>query len=599
MKCVHAVLFASFLSLVGCASTPRVAEPSAPQPKPSAQIRVQQVANVDAWEVTYRFDPPVAAVALRRPGQGLRARHWKVRGPASVRLVDHGEQDVLCDDAGAMLSEVRIEVPTYPDYPAKEYKPFIPYSSGGVLLYTGQFAVDAVPASACRGQETAPAGELVNRMTLVPRTGEHVILLEEKSSRSIVWTSDENGTYAFFGTLEPQRLRGIHLLLDPGFPAWLRDGAVDLMGKLSPYFTERTGHRLTFEPLVFLSYGAVPKAGSMRSKGGVLPGLVQLHYEMSSDEASLTPNHRLQALFTVAHETAHLWNGQLFRGPGGGGSWMHEGGANAFALRALYDLGMVTEPQVLERSAFALNTCLRFLGTAPLNTAHRTGRFDAFYSCGEVIALLTDASLREAQPPADVFGAWSALFRASRDGRYTEQRYYDALARLGSKSSVVADLRALVESPVQDPASALRATALHAGLELEASPEGVETKASAYDGVKHLVRQDCTRRRDWRITRSGVLLERLEGCSVLDGREGHTVVALDGVSLEQDLLGAVAAMRKACATRGEVRLGLSDAPKDVVLRCPNLPAFTELRLAKLPFVRRPYPEKAAAPGATR
>lgn len=149
--------------------------------------------------------------------------------------------------------------------------------------------------------------------------------------------------------------------------------------------------------------------------GGTLPGLVQLDIRLGADRlAEADEEVTTQVSEFVAHEAAHLWNGELAVNEVAGGDWMHEGGAEAFALRALADLGAIPMEYVRTRLSNAVSECLLELDGAPLRESSRPGKYTNDYRCGLVISAMAEASAQQARPGADTFALWGRLVRVGR-----------------------------------------------------------------------------------------------------------------------------------------------------------------------------------------
>lgn len=435
-------LWLVLLLLSSCAARREGARPPVPAEAAGLTVRVQRImGEANTWSVSYEFPSPVHTVRFTRPGHGYRQSHWRVLEPAGLAIERRGEEDVLSAPESSSFRTLRLEVATYADKPEKDYQVFIPYSDGAVLFYTGVL-----------GLAPGEAGEAPPlRVLLTPRPGERVVVAGQSSEREVRWEGAAPGTYAYFGTSTAVQ-EGVTAVVDPGMPRALREHIEHLLPKLFALYTARTGSPLTFSPALFLSFGLAPKPGSISVSGGTLPGLVQLDIRLGGgrlaegDQEVTTWVSEL-----VAHEAAHLWNGELASHDVTGGDWMHEGGAEAFALRALVELGAVPAEHVRKRLSDAVSECLFNLEGAPLRESSRPGKYTNYYRCGLLISALAEASARQSSPGSDIFALWGRLLRdVGPRGSYDEARLYAAFAAEGVSSRTLAFIRQLVEGPNED-----------------------------------------------------------------------------------------------------------------------------------------------------
>lgn len=435
----------ALLFLGACTARRDATRPPAPARASAITVRVQRDANAaDTWSLTYELPTPSRAVRFTRPGHGYRQSHWRVLEPAGASIERQGDEDVLSAPAGSSLRTLRLEVSTYSEKPEKDYQVFIPYSDGSVLFYTGVLGLSS------GGEEAPPPLHVF----LTPRSGERVVVAGQNSAHKVRWEGSPQGTYAYFGS-GPAVQEGVTAVVDPGMPRPLREHIEHLLPRLFALYTARTGSPLTFEPALFVSFGPSLNPGSIDMSGGTLPGLVQLDIRLGADrlaEADPEVTHHVSEL--VAHEAAHLWNGELAVHEVAGGDWMHEGGAEAFSLRALADLGTLPVEYVRKRLSDAVSECLFKLEGAPLRESSRPGKYTNYYRCGLLISAMAEASARQARPDADIFSLWGRLLRdVGPRGHYDEARLYAAFASEGVSPRTLAVIRRLVDGPNSDAES--------------------------------------------------------------------------------------------------------------------------------------------------
>ncbi|QRK11578.1 hypothetical protein JQX13_16780 [Archangium violaceum] len=457
----------ALLLLGACTARRDATRTPAPARASAITVRVQHAAGTaDTWSLTYELPTPSHAVRFTRPGHGYRQSHWRVLEPAGVSIERQGDEDVLTAPEGSSLRTLRLEVSTYAVKPEKDYQVFIPYSDGSVLLYTGVLGLTS--------GEAEPPPLLV---FLTPRPGERVVVAGQSSAHEVRWEGSPQGTYAYFGS-GPAVQDGVTAVVDPGMPRPLHEHIERLLPRLFALYTARTGTPLTFEPALFISFGPSPNPGSIDMSGGTLPGLVQLDIRLGANRlAEADPEVTTRVSELVAHEAAHLWNGELAVHEVAGGDWMHEGGAEAFALRALADLGTLPVEHVRTRLSRAVSECLSKLEGAPLRESSRPGKYTNYYRCGLLISAIAEASARQARPKADIFSLWGRLLRdVGPRGHYDEASLYAAFASEGVSPRTLAVIRRLVDGPNSDAESQVLAELRLLGFE----PQACDGKSSRH-----------------------------------------------------------------------------------------------------------------------
>lgn len=473
--------------------------------------------------MTYQYSGPVERIALERNGTYHR-KEWRAE-TAGYEFVREGETDVIRTKAGAHPGKsVTIAFPPDDSHPEKDYQLFERYSDGSVLLYTGHFNV---------------AGT-ANRFVLTPRRGEHLIAGGRVFRKRTTWKDDAGeGTYVYYGKLKPLATPNMMAVLDPGAPKWLEARLKDGVPKLFADYAALTGYKLETRPTMYFSFEAARDPNSTSWKGGTLPGIIQMAIETPADAKE--DRALLERFFKfLAHEAAHMWNGQLFKSPERNQSWMHEGGADAFAWRAMRRARLLDDRELAARQAGDLNQCLAGLGAEALDDAEKKGNFRMVYACGSALAWITEAAVHRADPAADLFTFWRALFRAAdgHDRAYDEPLYLATLKERTDADTVkfIDDFahRAMPER-MDRTVAAFR----EEGIVLEPHPEQmpVEQKQSwSQSALSALMAGDCggrvsITRRSGKMVMNGeakcvtlkseIPVERVEGHAV--GREGELV----------------------------------------------------------------------------
>jgi hypothetical protein len=440
-------------AVCACATVPPV--PPRPDAGPEVSIRIERVTGDDAWRVSYRLPSPVAEIRFARGGYENRVSHWSVATPGLVLVRQDGEDRIV--SAGAPFQELELHIAGYARKPEKDYQVFVPFTDGDVLVYTGVFDLLA--------PEVGPAWRNVYR--LVPRPGDGVVVGGLRQAGEATWVATGDGTYACFGSAEPVETPLGIAVVDRGMPSWLRERTLALAPRVFALYADRTGTRLAVRPTFFLSYGADPDPGTRSFGGGTLDSVVQVdarlgeRFRGEGDPAVWESQARL-----LAHEAAHLWLDHAYEPEEGSSRWLDEGGADAFALRALLELGVISRERFSAILSGDATDCLRRLEQGPLADAGRTGRWKALYLCGELASFLAEAAGSRLAPPQDLLQFWGQVFRGTSGRKYGERLWLTTLSSLPAGTEPAGIVRRMVDGPdaelAADVAAALRTAGVRA-----------------------------------------------------------------------------------------------------------------------------------------
>ena len=418
------------LILVGCSKLPRK-----PESLFSLKVTVEHLSYKDAWKVTFQTSQPVPNLIFDRQANRFKVNTWKPLTSGIVVKEINGKEQLVSLNSKP-FQEASFEFASYYEMTPKDYEFFQSFSDSSVVMYTGH--LHACP-------ETEDCHEPVEFL-FIPRSHEEGIVEGKVFRSSIMWRDKtRRGTYVYFGNLNPIETTSLTAIVDPALPKWLKDRFNSLLPNLFDYYAKKTGYALSFKPFVFLSYSS--EGGGKNSSGGTLPGLIQLSLLGKSwaeeDEESFIDLTRF-----LAHETAHLWNGQLFQYKSGD-IWMHEGGADAFSYLALYDLKYISKQRLLDFQTEAFNACLSMLKNRPLMEVNEDPNRRAHYRCGAIFSLLTHAALVR-KTGNDLFYFWNQLFkRVQKEGKlYTEDLYFTTLEEIIDNKQLSEKIKILSHGPL-------------------------------------------------------------------------------------------------------------------------------------------------------
>jgi hypothetical protein len=434
-------------------------------------IKVEQQTNRSHWNVTYKFSKAVDKAVFYRSTNLFRHSNWVVETP-NVNLVlsqageGHEDREEFVSKDGTKFDAVVIRLESYFGETPKDYEFFLKFTDESQLMYTGHFNV--YPPESVSDPSSI---ESVQTTFTFISLGNRIFYLGNGFNEKAVW-KDPNGagTYVYFGEIQPLQTDLFVGIIDPGMPGWLKATLFDSIPKLFSEYTQSLKFKLVNRPIIFFNYKK--EKDGLGAGGGVLPGVIQMRIE-GKDWESESADLREHAVFLIAHEAAHLWNGgngQLFIYDGPEKSfWMHEGGANALAFRASYRMGVYGQDRLNEIFTKEVNNCIELIGTNALNDASKLRIFGAYYSCGSTIGLLVEAATRKLNPNFTLFDFWSELFKRaeSNDHRYSQNSFLKLMSDLSSDSTLTRAVEGFVNSGVANPKEFFREQLKAVGVTVE------------------------------------------------------------------------------------------------------------------------------------
>jgi hypothetical protein len=474
---VHSLLIAALASLALAGGTAAQQQPS---------VTLERVAD-KRWRATFQFDKPRQSIRFERPASFFRERVWQSVTPG-YHLTRQGDSQYAQLDSGASPKrEIAFEFPEFTDPLPKEYELFQPFTDGAVAVYTGHFHAVAF------GTQPADSVRVSNIRVVLPANTHGIVQGAVRTKGPVTFSDSGEGTYVYIGTAKPIETQDIIAVVDPGMPAWLRRDFDRNLPLLFHEYATRLGAPLPTKPVVYFSFDE--KGSGRSSGGGVLTGLVNMTLS-GNDWRTETPEGAEQAFALVAHESAHLWNGQLVANASDGtASWMHEGSADALANEMLLAAGVIDTARYRARRNDALNRCIAANVTGSVETALRRGAVREVYDCGFIVGTWTAALARRNDPNATLFTFWRALIAAARPrGTYTDSLYFRTLSSMGAADTTIAHMRSFLAS--KDSANVLMAGLRSAGSPARAG-QGDPPQQFQQDLVRgamiHLMQQACSR----------------------------------------------------------------------------------------------------------
>lgn len=534
------------------------------------QVVVEPGPVGDVWQATWYLSRPARELRFERPANGFRESVFTILTPGYYIQRD-GESEVLrTDDEPARV--IRTRFPAFDQQLRRDYEFFRVFSDGGVAIFTGHLVA--------RPLREDGAGSYVRDFRFEPPDGAGIIVHGKRKSGSVELTTGERGTYVYMGSVDPVASEDVISILDPGLPEWVAVQTEGILPRLFAFYRARLKARPATKPMVLFDYHDLNSPGAS-SGGGTLPGLIQLSIQ-GAGWVEPSKGALLQLLQFAAHEAAHMWNGEIAHYPGGPDAWMHEGGADAMADRALLNLQVIDQNLFLDRQTRALNACRVDLEATSIRASLQEGRPRTAYTCGNMMALLTESALRP--HGADLFVFWQSLIRTALDrgGEYGVTDYLRVWENLGATSADTSALRRFLDGT--SGADALIDELEARGVIIERA-EPTRSYALRYgrETMIALMSADCGGRVGFRPTGGTFLLDADVSCGSLVG--GAQVLRIDSFDAVGEGHRAYDRVREVCASGGTLRVLLQTSStgerRTVEIPCerplPLRPEYVRLR----------------------
>lgn len=542
----------SLLVVLACGATPEPHVPPlttalpAPLAEPASatvQVRVTHPAR-DRFHVEYTLPTASARLDLQRNPHGARDR-WQ---PVHAKLVHEDGHDSIV--AAEPRTRFEVDLPTDSFEPEKDYRNYYPFTDGGRLLYTGHLAATTLP------------GEI----TFVAGADESVAMHGQSPGPTVTAPMQVNGTYVYFGATKPVVTTDFVGVIDPGFPAAVRSDLDSLVPRLFQLYSEGLGRPAgaAEKPMLFATY--TKRSGEDTNMGGgvMRPRVANFNFEFADGP---TPKWILEQVdYIIAHESAHLWNADLYASDT---AWITEGTADALAYRALKLLGRIDAEDYAAKVSSALSFCVTSLAEGEsFAKAGRAGHYKELYLCGQTIAFLSEAAAKEPMM------AFLQEVYAGPDNAYDENRYLEVLAK--RDASTAAFVKRLVTDKLADPTAEFVKAFAHAGVPLE--PSAKYDRAYSADVAAYAVRAIVEPRYVSTLQFAGDF-----GEVVSEKADGERFTSLAGVKFPAKGAEAWDAAIAQCKQDGFVRVGRKDKPEAKV-PCARTPRARPqyLRITKLP-----------------
>lgn len=447
----------------------------APSPVPANDGSMLLEENGDGtFSITYTFTQPHLALVFGQAPLSYRAGIWTSETPeASVQAI--GDMDVLVFEAPATEARFRF-APSTQDF-RKAYTAFLPFTGGDWAVLTGQFrlkpanSLDALAAHD-GSAEAWPTEDL--ELTLSIRSDRPIWLAGAEYEGDVQTLPESDDTYAYIGALEPLSATSFVGFVDPSLPAWIQDGFDTALLDIFATLSAGWGFELPEKSTLFFSFRGLERDGLHLTGGALDGGVLALEVGGNALE-SPSPEIATYLEWFFAHEAAHLYQTAGGIEPDDPDhAWIHEGSANTMAHAVAASRS--DDPATFLNDVYgrAFDDCTGFLATGPLTEAASRGAFDAYYACGDFMALMTDAAL----PDLSLYTFWNRLKAdalATEEGQITATLYFETLTALGASEDRVNDIKMIDSGTFSEPRAQfldlLHAAGLEVGLDESGNPE--------------------------------------------------------------------------------------------------------------------------------
>lgn len=549
-------LFIAVAALFLCACSAKQTQLSPPI---TVDINVSHK-NVDDWEAEYSFSQPISSFEFSRNTNNFRREQWKLSsGNGNIEFIKDREVVVLKEPARSF----KIFLKTWVEVLPKDYELFRTFSEGSKLLYSGHFEGTPVTAD--------PMAPTFSKYTFVPLSSERVIQNGKIGNLGKASTWDDetgNGTYVYFGNIKPLSTPHLTAILDPALPSWIKNKTLKDLPQLFNFYNQKLNTPLNFKPFVILSVSDLTSEG-ISYGGGTLPGLVELSIWGRDWKKDSSINTEKYFKF-LAHESAHLWNGQLFDDPSET-MWLSEGGADAFAYRAMKDVGLISRSRYLELLSGALNSCLMQLNGKPIfNSSGSNGEALPAYTCGSTMHLIIESEIKKTNSKEDLFSIWKSLFAKAKanNNKYSEELYSGTIDNMTGNSHFSKNLVSFIHEGSKNQEVSLIALLNEAGAKTEIS-ENSEYGPKYWQRLwgrklmQALVTGDCGGISMWG-KEDHYLVEKMPSCKTI--KEDIPVKKVAGLEIINNGIGAYDKVLEICKDKNK-SIAIESENKAYSLKC--------------------------------
>lgn len=438
-----------FVNAACSQSTDQTLVPSLELEPGELHVTITASQHGDPWQVTYQMGASVEQLLFARSNGDYRTSTWIM--PEGFELVRQNNLDTIRRSDGTEFTRLDASFMPYDEANIiGDYAPYIAFSDGASVIFTGQFSVgqrdlDMMPAE---GESAYTGIEWFESVTMVVRPGPYSRSVSNNGiQQGAVTLNDASGEFIYFGDGHIEQTEQMNIINDPDMPPWMTTLIVDTMTPLSHFYHEAIVERAD-KPLLITAYGLLDEGGLWSLKGDVIANQVLLNLLFEPEYAEEgRMNDAIRDL--VAHEVAHLW--QVGQKGGGWYHWLTEGGAEAISQFGLHEIDHISDEELLAFFNRNLQECAQMLSNGPYREAHQRGDYWAGYRCGAIVHYSADSALKAAGHEGFIPFISNLMARDDWDGVGTWRLYLEDLSEAGA-TGFAETLEAFVVEP-ENPSS--------------------------------------------------------------------------------------------------------------------------------------------------
>lgn len=530
-------------------------------------IHVHYQQKTDSWKVIYKLPIAVEHLAFSRRSNFDRTKLYQI-DESKFKWDNASNVLVIRSIDNRKFKTLELTFSSFYDFIQKDYTHNLKYSDGSVLLYTNHLALGA---NIIEDKSVSPIGQSFSGTQFhFYGPNQNIVFLGRTFKEKASFRLEGEGTYIYFGNIIPIASDNMIAIVDPALPTWAWKNTQEYFPKLFEFYEQKTNQPLDFKPMVFFNYDQMDGDYSNYA-GGTLAGLVQLTINGSRWK---TENKQLyNTLFHfLAHEAAHFWNGQMFSFEDQAHSWMHEGGADAFANFAMREFGLIDSQQLIEKFEEAANSCVLDKGEEPLEQSAKLRKYRNYYTCGATMELASHHAINKVDPNLSTFDLWKRIFNANTEDRiYNQQDYFKELKQLTGSNVLSSALETFSTVKNLDNKAAVASWFEKTNLNVMLSHDYPQSIAKHWGRqvIKNLMQMHCggvsfSSYNDYLKTYP------IEGCGAFE--VGMEIQFLDGLDILHEGIDAYNLFTKKCASNGTVSLQNREKEKILDLECTrNVP----------------------------
>lgn len=500
----------------------------------SYQLHVTKV-DSKGWEIEYTFNSPVTEVSFETNPRSMRNRYWDIL-PRNSSFVDDkaGGQSLKLDKSSDKI-KIRIKDDGRHFY-KREYTPFLNFSDESAAIYLGHYILSQI-VSVDGTKEVKP--KVI--ATLYNKIGDSILFGSKSVKKKLKIGSLAPSTYAYFGDLKVKKLSNLNLLIDPELPSWISEAYKKYLPMVMRHYEKSTGINLGFKPNVFISYDPHNKRTSF--DGGVVGNQLLINFKGSGWQHGREDNY-VNVLKLLFHEGAHLWNGTLFKNKDIAKKiWLHEGMAEYFAIRALYDLGIIAKEEYKKLNVSTIEDCSLGLTSKSVNKMYISSSMTRIYNCGSSLFFIGERIMGDT-----VYAIWGDMLD-NKARLYSEESFlklpwpdevqssFKDVLNGGNKSTVDAYIKLLSDANIN------------------LSPKHSQKYLTMLRGniIEHLMKVSCSRVGYWSYE-DYYKTEGIAGCGFFE--KERRIIGVGSYNLFENTVQAYGYLEKGCLRNKQINVNL-------------------------------------------